>query len=149
MFALNILNALVKLFFFMYKSNKTDNKIRRSILVQFFDLFKIEKTTSIPSWIKERKESNISSKSNAASKVIKFAKEVNITQSKLLEIYQIECEYEEKKREALEQLPHLPQIMKKEISEFRSAKMDKMQEVLTKSQFDIYSKLFRKNKQHY
>ncbi len=133
----------------MDSSNKTENKIRRSILVKFIDLFKIEKTTHIPSWLKERKDGNHHIKSNAASKILKFAKEVNISQSKLLEIYHIECEYEEKKHEVLEQLPHLPQIMKKEISEFRSAKMDKMQDVLTKSQFDIYSKLFRKNKQHY
>ena len=133
----------------MPTNSKTENKICRSILVRFFDLFKSEKTTYIPSWIKERKDSDISSKSNAASKILKFAKEVNLTQSKLLEIYQIECEYETNKREALEQFPHLPQIMKQEISNFRSDKMDKMQEALTKSQFDIYSKLFRKNKQHY
>lgn len=133
----------------MDSSNKTENKIHRSILVRFLDLFKIKKTTFIPTWLKERKDSEISSKSNAASKIIKFAKQFNLTQSKLLEIYQIECEYEVNKREALEQLPHLPQIMKKEISEFRSIKMDKMQNALTQSQFDIYSKLFRKNKQHY
>ena len=133
----------------MHSSNKTENKIRRSILVQFLDLFKIEKTTNIPSWLKDRKDGDNHVKANAASKIIKFAKEVNITATKLLEIYQIECEYEEKKHEALEQLPHLPQIMKKEISEFRSIKMDRMQEALTKGQFDIYSKLFRKNKRSY
>lgn len=133
----------------MDSSNKTKNKISRSILGQLLDLFKIEKTTNIPNWLKDRKIGDHYVKANAASKIIKFAKEVNITQSKLLEIYQIECEYEQKKHEALEQLPHLPQIMKKEISEFRSAKMDKMQEVLTKGQFDIYSKLFRKNKRSY
>ena len=133
----------------MDSSNKSENKIRRSILVRFLDLFKFEKTTLIPSWLKERKNSEISSKSNAASKILKFAKEVNLTQSKLLEIYQIECEYEANKRETREQFPHLPQIMKQEISEFRSIKMDKMQNALTQSQFEIYSKLFRKNKQHY
>jgi hypothetical protein len=133
----------------MSKNKKTENKIRRSILVSFFDVFKLKKTTYIPAWLKERKDSEISSKSNAASKILKFAKEVNLTQSKLLEIYQIECEYELKKHEACEQFPHLPQIMKKEISQFRYVKMDKMQSALTKSQFDIYSNLFRKSKQHY
>ena len=133
----------------MDSSNKSENKIRRSILVRFLDLFKFEKTTLIPSWLKERKKSEISSESNAASKILKFAKEVNLTESKLLEIYQIECEYEANKRETREQFPHLPQIMKQEISEFRSIKMDKMQNALTQSQFEIYSKLFRKNKQHY
>ena len=133
----------------MDSSNKSENKIRRSILVRFLDLFKFEKTTLIPSWLKERKKSEISSKSNAASKILKFAKEVNLTESKLLEIYQIECEYEANKRGTLQQFPHLPQIMKQEISEFRSIKMDKMQNALTQSQFEIYSKLFRKNKQHY
>ena len=133
----------------MYSKNKTENKIRRSILVRFLDLFKFEKTTLIPSWLKERKKSDISSESNAASKILKFAKEVNLTESKLLEIYQIECEYEANKRGTLQQFPHLPQIMKQEISEFRSIKMDKMQNALTQSQFEIYSKLFRKNKQHY
>ena len=119
------------------------------LLITIFDLFKSEKTTYIPSWLKEKKDSGIHSKSNAASKILKFAKEVNLTQSKLLEIYQIECEYETNKREALEQFPHLPQIMKQEINDFRAIKIDKMQSALTKSQFDIYSKLFRKNKQHY
>jgi hypothetical protein len=133
----------------MNSSNKTQYKIRRTILVKILDLFKFEKTTNIPSWLKERKDSDIRSKSNAASKIIKFVKEVNVTQSKLVEIYHIECEYEENKREALEQLPHLPQIMKQEISDFRAIKMDKMKSALTKSQFDVYSKLFRKNKQHY
>ena len=133
----------------MDSSNKTENKIRRSILVQFLDLFKIEKTTNIPSWLKDRKDGDNHVKANAASKIIKFAKEVNLTESKLLEIYQIECEYEANKRETREQFPHLPQIMKQEISEFRSIKMDKMQNALTQSQFEIYSKLFRKNKQHY
>ena len=133
----------------MYSKNKTENKIRRSILVRFLDLFKFEKTTLIPSWLKERKKSDISSESNAASKILKFAKEVNLTESKLLEIYQIECEYEANKRGTLQQFPHLPKIMKQEISEFRSIKMDKMQNALTQSQFEIYSKLFRKNKQHY
>ena len=133
----------------MDSSNKSENKIRRSILVRFLDLFKFEKTTLIPSWLKERKKSDISSESNAASKILKFAKEVNLTESKLLEIYQIECEYEANKRGTLQQFPHLPQIMKQEISEFRSIKMDKMQNALTQSQFEIYSKLFRKNKQHY
>lgn len=139
-----------KIFHFsMYTSNKTENKIRKSILVRFIDLFKFEKTTYIPSWLKERKDGDQSSKSNAASKIIKFAKEVNITQSKLLEIYHIECDYELKKHEAREQFPHLPQIMKKEISDIRAIKMDKMKIALTKSQFTIYSKLFRKAKQHY
>ena len=133
----------------MDSSNKSENKIRRSILVRFLDLFKFEKTTLIPAWLKERKKSDISSESNAASKILKFAKEVNLTESKLLEIYQIECEYEANKRGTLQQFPHLPQIMKQEISEFRSIKMDKMQNALTQSQFEIYSKLFRKNKQHY
>ena len=133
----------------MDSSNKSENKIRRSILVRFLDLFKFEKTTLIPSWLKERKKSDISSESNAASKILKFAKEVNLTESKLLEIYQIECEYEANKRGTLQQFPHLPQIMKQEISEFRSIKMDKMQNALIQSQFEIYSKLFRKNKQHY
>ena len=133
----------------MDSSNKSENKIRRSILVRFLDLFKFEKTTLIPSWLKERKKSDISSESNAASKILKFAKEVNLTESKLLEIYQIECEYEANKRGTLQQFPHLPKIMKQEISEFRSIKMDKMQNALTQSQFEIYSKLFRKNKQHY
>ena len=133
----------------MYSKNKTENKIRRSILVRFLDLFKFEKTTLIPAWLKERKKSDISSESNAASKILKFAKEVNLTESKLLEIYQIECEYEANKRGTLQQFPHLPKIMKQEISEFRSIKMDKMQNALTQSQFEIYSKLFRKNKQHY
>ena len=133
----------------MDSSNKSENKIRRSILVRFLDLFKFEKTTLIPSWLKERKKSDISSESSAASKILKFAKEVNLTESKLLEIYQIECEYEANKRGTLQQFPHLPQIMKQEISEFRSIKMDKMQNALTQSQFEIYSKLFRKNKQHY
>ena len=133
----------------MDSSNKSENKIRRSILVRFLDLFKFEKTTLIPSWLKERKKSDISSESSAASKILKFAKEVNLTESKLLEIYQIECEYEANKRGTLQQFPHLPQIMKQEISEFRSIKMDKMKNALTQSQFEIYSKLFRKNKQHY
>ena len=133
----------------MDSSNKSENKIRRSILVRFLDLFKFEKTTLIPSWLKERKKSDISSESSAASKILKFAKEVNLTESKLLEIYQIECEYEANKRGTLQQFPHLPKIMKQEISEFRSIKMDKMQNALTQSQFEIYSKLFRKNKQHY
>ena len=133
----------------MYSKNKTENKIRRSILVRFLDLFKFEKTTLIPAWLKERKKSDISSESSAASKILKFAKEVNLTESKLLEIYQIECEYEANKRGTLQQFPHLPQIMKQEISEFRSIKMDKMQNDLTQSQFEIYSKLFRKNKRSY
>lgn len=133
----------------MYSKNKTENKIRRSILVRFLDLFKFEKTTLIPAWLKERKKSDISSESNAASKILKFAKEVNLTESKLLEIYQIECEYEANKRGTLQQFPHLPKIMKQEISEFRSIKMDKMQNALTQSQFEIYSKLFRKNKRSY
>ena len=133
----------------MLTNIKTENKICRSILVRFFDLFKSEKTTYIPSWLKEKKDSGIHSKSNAASKILKFAKQVNLTQAKLSEIYQIEREYEEKKHEAREQFPHLPQIMKQEINDFRAIKIDKMQSALTKSQFDIYSKLFRKNKQHY
>jgi len=133
----------------MSKNKKTKNKIRRSILVQILDLFKPQKTTNIPTWLKERKNSDQNSKSNAASKIIRFAKEVNFTQSKLLEIYHIECDYEFKKHEAFEQFPHLPQIMKNEISQFRSEKMGKMQSALTRSQYEIYSNLFRKSKQHY
>ena len=129
--------------------NETENRIKKSIFSKLLDLFKFEQTTKIPHWLKERKASDNNSKSNAASKILKFAKEVNLTQSKLVEIYHIECEYEEKKHEAREQFPHLPQIMKKEISTFRALKMEKMQNALTKSQFAIYSKLFRKNKQHY
>jgi hypothetical protein len=133
----------------MALSGEKDKKIDRSLFAKLLEFFKFEQTTKIPHWLKERKVSDNNSKSNAASKITKFAKEVNLTQSKLLEIYHIECEYEEKKYELLEQLPHLPQIMKKEISELRSSKMAKMQSALTKSQFAIYSKLFRKNKQHY
>ena len=82
----------------MSRNIKTENKIRRSILVRFFDLFKSEKTTYIPSWLKKKMDIVIHSKSNASSKILKFAKGVNLTQSKLLEIYQIECEYETNKR---------------------------------------------------
>ena len=133
----------------MSNSNKIKNKNHRSLLVKFLGLFQSEQITTIPNWLNEERNSDQKSKSNAASKILKFAKEVNLTQSKLLEIYQIECEYEEKKHEAFEQFPHLPQIMNKDISGFRSLKIDKLKLALTKSQFDVYSKLFRKNKQHY
>ncbi len=127
----------------------TENRKRKSFWIRMVHFFKFDKTTHIPSWLKDRKNGNNFIKANAASKILKFAKEVNLTQSKLLEIYHIECEYEQKKQEALEQFPHLPKILKKEISGFRSIKMDRMQSKLTRSQFAIYSKLFRKSNQHY
>lgn len=127
----------------------SENKLKKSAWRRLIGFFKFDKTTHIPSWLKDRKNGNHFIKANAASKIMKFAKEVNLTQSTLLEIYHIECEYEQKKQETLEQFPHLPKIMKKEISGFRAIKMDKMQNVLTKSQISVYSKLFRKTKQHY
>ena len=107
------------------------------------------KTTDIPQWLKDRKRSDVISKANAASKMLKFASEVKLTQQKLREAYQIEKEYEISKIKAQEEFPHVPSVMMKVISEARSTKMDKMKEILTKSQFDIYSKLFRKSKQYY
>lgn len=108
-----------------------------------------EKTTVIPQWLKDRKKSDITSKANAASKIMKFAGEVRLTHMKLREVYEIEKEYELNKIKAQEEYPHLPKVMMKLISEARSVKFDKMKVSLTKSQFDIYSKIFRKSKQHY
>jgi len=132
----------------MTKFRIKENKINKSIWIRLIDIFKFEKTTRIPNWLKKRKNGEHFIKAVGASKILKFAKEVNLTQSKLLEIYHIECDYEQNKQEAREQFPHLPQVMNKEIMEFRSIKTDKMKNALTKSQFAVYSKLFGKNNQH-
>lgn len=112
-------------------------------------LVTFEKTTDIPQWLKDRKKSDITAKANAASKIMKFAGEVRLTHSKLRDVYEIEKEYELNKIKAQEEFPHVPTVMMKLISEARSVKLDKMKASLTKSQFDIYSKLFRKSKQYY
>ncbi len=112
-------------------------------------MFAFAKTTEIPQWLKDRKRSDTTSKANAASKILKFASEVHLTQTVLREVYQIEKQYEISKIKAQEEYPHVPSVMMKLISEARSMKMDKMKDVLTKTQFDVYSKLFRKSKQYY
>lgn len=107
------------------------------------------KTTEIPQWLKDRKRSDTTTKANAASKILKFAGEVHLTHTILREVYQIEKEYEISKIKAQEEYPHVPSVMMKLISEARAIKMDKMKNALTKTQFDKYSKLFRKSKQYY
>ena len=131
--------------------HRSEEKKKRKVGIwsKLINSFKLVKTTEIPKWLKDRKRSDVISKANAASKLLKFASEVKLTQQKLGEAYQIEKEYEISKIKAQEEFPHVPSIMMKVISEAKSTKMDKMKEILTKSQFDIYSKIFRKSKQYY
>ena len=80
---------------------------------------------------------------------MKFVSDVKLTQNKLREIYEIEKEYEFSKIKAQQEFPHVKQVMSKVISEARMAKMEKMKGVLTKSQYLVYSQMFRKSLQHY
>ncbi len=131
-------------------SEREDRKSTKvGIWSKIVRMLTFEKTTDIPQWLKDRKKSDVTAKSNAASKIMKFAGEVRLTHSKLREIYEVEKAYELNKIKAQEEYPHVPTVMMKLISEARSEKFDKMKESLTKSQFDIYSKLFRKSKQYY
>jgi hypothetical protein len=110
--------------------------------------FKFQKTTVIPLWLTEKKDSKVSKESKAAATVIKLAKNANLKPSILFEIYEIELEYELKKYELLQQIPHLPIMMKEEIVQLRSIKMGKMQNILTQNQLGIYSKIYLQNKKH-
>lgn len=131
----------------IHRGEKNTRKV--GIWSRILHMVTFAKTTDIPQWLKDRKRSDVISKANAASKMLKFASEVKMTQQKLREVYQIEKEYEIAKIKAQEEYPHVTKVMMKVISEARSIKMEKMKETLTKSQFDIYSKLFRKSKQYY
>jgi len=123
-------------------------KIHNSIIIIFLRWFKSKKTTDMPLWLNEKKYSKISKESKAAVTVIKLAKKINLTQYNLLGIYQIELEYEIKKYELRQQIPHLQVIMKKEIAELRSIKMEKIQKILTQNQLGIYSKIHLHSKKH-
>jgi len=81
-------------------------KIHNSIIIIFLRWFKSKKTTNMPLWLNEKKYSKISKESKAAVTVIKLAKKINLTQYNLLGIYQIELEYEIKKYELRQQIPH-------------------------------------------
>jgi hypothetical protein len=129
--------------------SKEKKKSSKSMFKKIFELFETANTTHIPNWLKERRKGDIASKANAATKIIKFASEVKLTQSKLREIYEIERDYEISKIKAREEYPHVESVMLKLISEARFEKMGKMKSVLTKSQFEVYSKMFRKSGQHY
>lgn len=132
-----------------YQGSREKVKNTKSIFRKLKILFKLEKGTDIPEWLIARKKGEDISKVNAALKIIKFAGEVKLTQNKLRELYEIEKEYEILKIKAQREFPHIPQIMNKLISEYRHAKMEKMENVLSKYQFDIYSKIFRKRRQYY
>jgi len=123
-------------------------RIHKSIIFSFLRWFKFQKTTVIPLWLTEKKDSKVSKESKAAAKVIKLAKNANLKPSILFEIYEIELEYELKKYELLQQIPHLPIMMKEEIVQLRSIKMGKMQNILTQNQLGIYSKIYLQNKKH-
>ncbi len=129
--------------------SKEEKKNSKPIFKKILELFETVNTTHIPTWLKERKKGDITCKANAASKIIKFASEIKLTQSKLREIYEIEKEYEISKIKAQEEFPHVTGVMMKLISEERFKKMEKMKSVLTKSQFEVYSRMFRKSGQHY
>ena len=73
---------------------------------------------------------------------------MNLTQYNLLGIYQIESEYEIKKHELLQQIPHLRNILKEELVQLRSNKMEKTQKILTQNQLGIYSKIHLQSKKH-
>lgn len=132
-----------------YQGSRERMKNTKSIFRKLIDLFTIEKATDIPEWMIARKKGDDISKANAALKIIKFGGEVKLTQNKLRELYEIEEEYEIVKIKAQREFPHIPEEMRKLISEARQAKMIKMKKVLIKYQFDIYSKIFRKRRQHY
>lgn len=132
-----------------HQGSREEKKNNKSVFQKLIGFFSGVNSTHIPHWLKERKKGDITSKANAASKIIKFAGEVKLTQAKLREMYEIEKEYEISKIKAQEEFPHVPGVMMKVISEARSQKMDKVKSVLTKSQFAVYSKMFRKSRQHY
>jgi len=123
-------------------------RIHKSIIISFLRWFKFQKTTVIPLWLTEKKDSKVSKESKTAATVIKLAKNANLKPSILFEIYEIELEYELKKYELLQQIPHLPIMMKEEIVQLRSIKMGKMQNILTQNQLGIYSKIYLQNKKH-
>jgi len=131
------------------QSSSKEKKNSKSILRKLSDLLKISRGTSIPQWLKDRKKGGDIGKANAASKIMKFVSDVKLTQNKLREIYEIEKEYEFSKIKAQQEFPHVKQVMSKVISEARMAKMEKMKGVLTKSQYLVYSQMFRKSLQHY
>ena len=130
------------------KERKEESKRADSIFRSFINLFQ-SKGSEVPEWLKARKKSEIASKANAASKILRFIEDVRLTQDKIREIYKIERNYEIDKIVAMEEYPHVPKVMKTIISEAREKKMKSMQMALTKSQFNIYEKLFRKSKQFY
>ena len=132
-----------------YQSAREKGNNVKSIFRKLSDLFKVEKFTPIPKWLKDRKKGEVISKANAASKIIYFAETVKLTQSKLREIYEVEKEYEISKIKAQDECPHVPGVMIKLISEAREKKLGKMKSILTKSQFAVYAKMFRKSRQHY
>lgn len=132
--------------------NENRDKVNRGeygLFRKLLNFFSPSQKTHIPTWLKERKRGENIIKSNAATKVIKFAGMVNLSQPKLKEIYHIECAYEEEKLKAMDEFPHVPKVMNTVINEARSRKTAKMESQLTKSQFKIYSQLFRKPKLHY
>jgi hypothetical protein len=124
------------------------SKIDNSIIFNFLRWFKPKKATVMPLWLNEKKDSKVSKESKAAAKVIKLAKNANLKPSILFEIYEIELEYELKKYELLQQIPHLPIMMKEEKVQLRSIKMGKMQKILTTNQLGIYSKIYLQNKKN-
>jgi hypothetical protein len=132
----------------MSHSITIQSKTHKSIIISFLRWFKSQKTTVIPLWLIEKRDSKVSKESKAATTIIKLAKNANLTPSRLSEIYQIELEYEIKKYELLQQIPHLHIIMKEEIDQLRSIKMGKMQKILTQNQLGIYSKIYLQNKKH-
>lgn len=133
----------------MENLSSIENNAEQSFFQKLIGLFRREQTTYIPSWLREKSSGSLKTKSNAATKIIKFAKKVNLCQNKLLIVYRIEREYEEAKLELIDQLPHLPKILRQEISAIRQAKFEKLERELTRSQFSVYSKLYRKTRQYY
>lgn len=123
-------------------------KIHNLIKIIFLRWFNSQKATVIPLWLNEKKHSLILKESKAAFTVIKLAKKMNLTQYNLLGIYQIESEYEIKKHELLQQIPHLRNILKEELVQLRSNKMEKIQKILTQNQLGIYSKIHLHSKKH-
>lgn len=133
----------------IYKGAREKGKNAMLIFRKLSGLFKVEKYTAIPKWLNDRKKGEVISKANAASKIIHFAETVKLTQSKLREIYEVEKEYEISKIKAQDEFPHVPVVMMKLISEARDKKLGRMKFILTKSQFAVYAKMFRKSRQHY
>lgn len=89
-----------------------------------------EKTSNIPVWLIEKSKIGNTEIRNAATKIIKASRKVELSESDIKILYEIELRYEKSKTKAKQDYPHVRDILKDEIQKAKNLKCEEIRQLV-------------------